>query len=157
MILLFVSIFLFNFIAIKSVKRLTGNQKLHIWCFTISFQVIFDLIIEFKFNGYWYFDKGVDWLGLLSHTVLIPPVNLLFLNWYPFKSPFLKQVLYLVYWTIGINLYELTTLLPEPFGFFNLGWWKVWYDLFIVPTLFLLLLLFYKWINILEKELFDNK
>jgi hypothetical protein len=156
MILLFISIILFSLIAFRAGKELTANQIANICSFTISFQLLFDLIVEIKLHGYWYFDAGVNWLGILAHTFLIPPVNIIFLGWFPFKSSRSKQVIYMTCWTIGIIIYEAVALLPEPIGFFRLGWWKVWYDVFIVPILLLILLRYYKWICNLEKKLLDH-
>ncbi|MEH7748936.1 hypothetical protein V7659_28560, partial [Neobacillus drentensis] len=86
MIGLLIAIISFNYFAFKKNKILTGNQIVHIWTFTIAFQVLFDIIVEFKYHGYWYFDKEIDWEGLLPHLFLVPPANMIFLNWFPFKS-----------------------------------------------------------------------
>ncbi|WP_339149239.1 hypothetical protein [Sutcliffiella sp. BMC8] len=56
MIGLILAIILFNIIAWKVKKKLTRNQMVHIWLFTIAFQLIHDLIVEFKLGGYWYFN-----------------------------------------------------------------------------------------------------
>jgi len=157
MILFFTSIILFNFITFTFAKRLTGNQISHIWTFTISFQLIFDLLIEHKFLGYWYFDKDVELFDLLAHFFLIPPVNIIFLNWFPTKSTFFKQIIYISAWTCFTLIYEYMATLPKPFGFFHLGWWRVWYDIFVVPILFLILLGYFKYVLILEKRLLNRK
>ncbi|PLT29720.1 hypothetical protein [Peribacillus deserti] len=152
MIGLIISIFLLNFLAFKTNKRLTANQIVHIWVFTIAFQQTFDLMIEFKYNGYWYFDKEIDWKGLLPHTVLIPPVNVMFLNWYPFRTKIIKQFTYILIWEVVFLVYETVTLLPEPWGYFNYGWWRLQYAAVINPILLLILLGYYKWVCKLEKK-----
>ncbi len=157
MILLFSSIVLFNFIAHKFAKRLSDNQICHIWCFTIALQVMFDLFMEYQYKAYWYFDKEVDFSGLLAHLFLIPPVNIIFLNWYPSKSSILKQVGYIAIWTCFVVIYEFISILPEPIGFFHLGWWEIWFDLFVAPTLFITLLGYYKYILILEKRIIESR
>ncbi|EOR21916.1 hypothetical protein A499_20798 [Niallia nealsonii AAU1] len=50
MIGLLLSVFLFNFIAYKTNKKLTWNQILHIWLFTISFQQLFDLYVDVGYH-----------------------------------------------------------------------------------------------------------
>ncbi|MFC3883924.1 hypothetical protein ACFOU2_10575 [Bacillus songklensis] len=152
MIGLILAIIVFNFIAFRTNKRLTVNQIVHIWTFTIAFQLIFDVIVEFKYHGYWYFDKGVNWAGVLPHTVLVPPVNMMFLNWYPFKNAISKQIAFMIIWVIGVLIYEVLTLLPDPWGYFHYGWWKLWYAAIIDPILLLILLTYYKWICKLEKK-----
>ncbi|MEK3988883.1 MULTISPECIES: hypothetical protein [Robertmurraya] len=156
MIGLFIAIITFNFIAFKTVKRFTTNQIVHIWIFTIAFQCIFDLIVEFKYHAYWYFDKQVDWLGMLAHTVLIPPVNMMFLNWFPFYQSVWKKFIYMFFWVIGILIYETLTLLPEPWGYFHYGWWRIWHAAIVDPILLLILLGYYKWICKLEMQLLEN-
>ncbi|MBG9447385.1 hypothetical protein ABE66_23005 [Cytobacillus firmus] len=147
MIGLIVAIVSFNLIAFRTNKRLTPNQIVHIWAFTIAFQQSFDIIIEFKYHGYWYFDKEIDWIGILPHTILIPPVNMMFLNWYPFKGKIIKQCFYILLWVISILVYETITLLPQPWGYFHYGWWTIWHSAVIDPILFLILLKYYKWIS----------
>jgi hypothetical protein len=151
MIGLLIAIGTFNLIAFSTNKRLTGNQILHIWLFTISSQLLFDLFVEFKYHAYWYFEKDLDWSGILPHSILIPPVNMIFLNWYPYKKPWFKQLFYLISFVIAILVYEVITLLPEPWGFFHYGWWKLWYAAILDPFLLLFLLAFYKWICNLEE------
>lgn len=95
MVILFISIILFNVIAFKKNKIPTMNRKVNIWTFTIALQVVFDVVIEFKFKGYWYFDKGVDWMGVLAHTILIPPFNIMLLSLFPFNSSFVKKAIFI--------------------------------------------------------------
>lgn len=155
MFLLLISILLFNYIAYKN-NKIPTHRNLSIWSFTIAFQVTFDVFIEFKYHGYWYFDKGVDWIGVLPHTLLIPPINVLLLSWFPFNSNLFKKVIYITCWTIGVLIYEALALLPEPWGYFHLGWWELWYDSIVVPILILILLGYYKLICKLENETFKR-
>lgn len=152
MIGLLLAIAAFNYLGFKTNKLLTGNQMLHIWLFTIAFQVLFDLFIEFKYHAYWYFHKELEWRGILPHVFLIPPVNILFLNWFPYKKGWMKQLIYLAGFVIAILIYEMITLLPDPWGYFHYGWWKLWYAAILDPILLLILLGFYKWICKLEKK-----
>jgi len=152
MIGLMISIVLFNLVAFTVNKRLTKNQIVHISMFTIAFQVLTDLIIGKKYDGYWYFEKGVEWRDLLALYIVIPPVNIMFLNFYPFDQRLYKHLLYILFWTIAITLYEAVILLPEPWGYFNQGWWHLWYSALLYPFLLIIVLLYYKWILKLEKS-----
>ncbi|UOE53846.1 hypothetical protein LIT38_17270 [Bacillus sp. CMF12] len=153
MIGLIIAAILFNFIAFTTEKRLTKNQILHIWTFTISAQLVFDVMIEFKYWGYWYFDKEPNWGGLLAHIVLVPPVNMMFLNWYPFRGDLIKRFSYISFWAVAILLYEVIALLPEPWGYFNYGWWRLWHAALLDPMLLLVMVKFYKLITRLEGDL----
>lgn len=144
MILLIISIILFNVIAFKTNKRLSRQEIAHLWSFVIAFQVSFDVYIDLKYQAYWYFSRVTDWRDLLPHTFLLPSVNMMFLNWYPFKQTLLKQIRYIFFWVMAILSYELLTLLPEPWGYFHYGWWSIWYSAIIDPILFIILLMYYK-------------
>lgn len=153
MIGLLLAILLFNLTAFTTNQRLTANQIVHIWVFTIAFQLSFDAFVEFKSHGYWYFGKEPDWQGLLAHTVLIPPVNMMFLNWYPFNRSLGRQVGYFTVWIFVILIYEMVAMLPEPWGFFYYGWWTLWHSLLLDPLLLIILLGYYRWICRLERKL----
>ncbi|MEH7419459.1 hypothetical protein V7266_29965 [Neobacillus drentensis] len=143
---------LFNLIALKIKKRLSLNQMYHIWAFTIAFQTVFDVYIDFKYHAYWYFSKGVDWNSFIALIFLVPPVNVVFLNFYPFRKSVRKKIVYFAGWEIVLLLYETVTLLPEPWGYFHYGWWTLWHSLMINPILLFILLGYYKWIVKLEKR-----
>jgi hypothetical protein len=151
MVLLLISIILFNVIAFKTVKRMSKNIIVHIWAFTIIFQVFFDTFINLKYHGYWYFTKGIDWVALPAYTILIAPLNLMFLNWFPFGSSAIIKIRYFVIWEIITLTYEVLTMLPEPYGFFYYGWWNVFYSATLNPILLSILLLYYKWISKIER------
>jgi hypothetical protein len=152
MIGLIAAIILFNFIAFKQKKIMTANQIVHIWVFTIALQTTFDVFVEFKYHAYWYFDNSVNWLGLLPHLLIVPAANIIFLNWFPFKKNRFHMVRYFFLFTLIILIFELITLLPEPWGFFHYGWWSIWHSVLLDPFLLLILLGYYKWICILEQK-----
>ncbi|MCQ6282871.1 hypothetical protein [Bacillus sp. EB600] len=152
MIGLIIAVILFNLIAFITNKRLTKNQIVHIWSFTITLQIIADLFIDQKYHGYWYFTQDVDWAALPTLIMLLPPINMMFLNWYPFNSPLLRIILYYIYWIIFMVIYEVIALLPKPWGYFNYGWWKLEYSILVDPILLVILLNYYKWICKIEKS-----
>jgi hypothetical protein len=154
---LFIAIIIFNFIAIKTNKKLTGNQTVHIWAFTIAFQVLFDILIDFKYHGYWYFGKGIEWTGFLPHLFVVPPVNVIFLNLFPSNHKITKQISFIVFFVIAILLYELIALLPEPWGYFHNNWWRIWHSAIMDPILLLILLGYYKLICNLEIKAYHKR
>lgn len=147
------AIILFNLLAFATNKRLNINQVLHIWTFTIAFQAVTETYTDFKYHGYWYFTKEINWWVLPAFTMLIPPVNIIFLNWYPFRQGLSKQILYILCWVIAITLYELIALLPEPWGYFRHAWWSIWYSLLVYPVLLIAVLQYYKWICKIENQI----
>lgn len=131
-------------------KNLTKNMIMHIWAFTMVFEILFDVFVDEKTNGYSYFWKGIDWTNLLVYFLLIPPFNVMFLNWYPFHVSLLKRFFYIVLWVLFALFYEVLALLPQPWGYFHYGWWNLFYSAILDPILFMILLIFYKWICKIE-------
>ncbi|MFP3919259.1 hypothetical protein U5N28_15770 [Lysinibacillus telephonicus] len=148
---LIISVILFNTAAIITVKRFTKSQIVHIWTFTMILQFFVDLYLGYKYQAYWYFNKEIEWSSLPALTLLGPPVILLFLNRFPFQTSLLKRFLYIILWSIVLIIYEALASLPEPWGFFNYGWWKLAYSAPIYPFLLIIALSYYKWICSLEK------
>jgi hypothetical protein len=152
MIGLLLAVALFNTIAHLTTKRLTKNQIIHIWTFTVAIQVLVDGYLCKKYHAYWYFSGSLEWKTLLPLTVLIPPVNIIFLNSYPLGKSFVKQLLYILLWDLVITAYELIALLPQPWGYFNYGWWRISYSFLVYPFLLWIVAVYYKWIRKIEHE-----
>ncbi|KUP05736.1 hypothetical protein Q75_11140 [Bacillus coahuilensis p1.1.43] len=152
MIGLILSIIVFNLVAFQTNKRLSKNQMIHVWAFTIVLQMAFDGFVDHKYHGYWYFSNEIEFIDVLTVTVLVPPVNIMFLNWFPFQFGAVKKVLYFLVWYIIIVFYEVLALLPEPWGYFHYGWWKLKYSMLIDPILLMILIVYYKWIVKVENE-----
>ncbi|MCL1632855.1 hypothetical protein M3N64_13085 [Sporolactobacillus sp. CPB3-1] len=146
------AVVLFNAFAFFTNSRLTKSQILQIWTFTIAFQIFVDTYMNQKFHGYWYFDRGIDLKAIPALIVLIPPVNMIFLNRYPFGYPLLKRIMYVILWAIGITLYEWLAVLPEPWGYFRYGWWKITYSLLVNPLLLYIVVKFYELVRKFENE-----
>ena len=144
MVGLLLSIFFLNAIAFFTNKRLTPNQIVHIWMFTIALQMSFDFYVDMEYHGYWYFTKNADWEEMPTNFFLVPPASMIFLNFYPFEKSKIKQSIYLILFVLGVLVYEAMMLLPEPWGYFHYGWWNLWHSAFINPILFVILIGYYK-------------
>lgn len=152
MIGMFIAIILFNIAAFLTHKRLSKNEIVHVWVFTIALQLFADIFIDLKYHGYWYFTKGIDWASVPGCVALIPPVNIIFLDRYPFKASWMKQLLYFIVWLIFMIVYEVIALLPEPWGYFHYGWWNLGLSALVNPFLLLIVYFYYKWIRKIEQE-----
>jgi hypothetical protein len=148
---LLLSILIINVIAFLTNKRLTLNQIVHIWTFTIALQMSFDFYVDMEYHGYWYFTNHADWEELPTNFFLVPPVNMLFLNYFPFEKSKWKQGIYLIVFVLGLLGYESMTLLPEPWGYFHYGWWNLWHSVVLDPVLLVIIIIYYKWICRIEK------
>lgn len=153
MIGLATGIVVFIFIALKTNKRLPMNHVLQIWTFSAALQTGFDVYMIMKYKGYWYFERdAIEFAAILPHLFLVPAVNIIFLNKYPFDNRLIKRVLCIAIWTVGIVIYELITLLPEPWGFLRYGWWNIWYSALLDPILFFILVKYYRLVKRLDKK-----
>ena len=148
---LLLAIVIFNFLAFKLNKKLNKNQTLHIYIFTIAFQAIFDIFVDIKYEGYWYFTKSIEWISLIYLIFLVSPVNILFLNFYPLKKSLYKKIGTIIIWNALFIVYEFIALLPEPWGYFHYGWWKWWYSILLNPLLLYILIKYFRLIIKLEK------
>ena len=111
-----VSLIVFNLAVFCANKRLSPGQIVQIWTFTIASHLAFDVYIDYKYHGYWYFTKGVDCENLPGMICLLPPVNILYLNWFPFGKRWPKKILYPELFT-EIQKLIITYGLPSLFGF----------------------------------------
>ncbi|NRD78951.1 hypothetical protein HPT25_16425 [Bacillus sp. BRMEA1] len=152
MVGLFISIVIFNLIALKIKKQLTRSQMLQIWLFSSFLQILFDVFVDVKYQGYWYFSKDIDWQALFVYLFIVPTVNIIFLNKFPFQTKRVKQVFYIFTFNVFILIYELVVLLPEPWGYFHYGWWNIGYSAILNPFLVLILLGFFKIVCRLEEQ-----
>lgn len=153
MIGLATGIVVFIFIALKTNKRLPMSHVLQIWTFSAALQTGFDVYMIMKYKGYWYFERDtIEFASILPHLLLVPAVNIIFLNGYPFNKRWIKRAFYVAVWTVGIVIYELITLLPEPWGFLHYGWWNIWYSAILDPILLFGLVQYYKLIRRLDKN-----
>lgn len=149
---LIIAVILFNTLAFIAVKRLTKSKMVHMWVFTILFHLFVDLFLGLKYQAYWYFNRGIEWSDVPAIILLSPPAVLMFLDRYPFYSLFFKRLLYILLWSLMIVVFEAFSLLPEPWGFFRYGWWKLEYSALVYPVLFSIILFYYKWICRTEKK-----
>lgn len=152
MVLFIISIISFNAMLFKVRKHLSKNQIVHIWMFSMIFETLFDIFVDEKTNGYWYFMKGIDWTNLIIYILLIPPICVLFLNGFPFNRSWFIKIRYYIYWVVFCLAYECLALLPPPWGYFHYGWWKLLYSVVLDPILLIILINYYKWICKIERS-----
>lgn len=64
--------------------------------FTIALQMNFDFYIDMGLKGYCYFTKEADWEEFPTNFLLVPPVNMIFLNFFPFQKRIAKKVMFFI-------------------------------------------------------------
>lgn len=122
-------------------KRLSPIELLTTTLFALYLQLITDVFLSLKYNLYGYFDVGVDWGALIYIFGIYPAINVIFLNYYPYKSGVIKSGLYILAWSIFAMVYETIFIWS---GTFYIEGWKQIYSLILYPILYIILMVFHR-------------
>lgn len=136
MIFLLASLVVFYVIAIFMPKHISW---LSIWTtslFSIVVESMSDMALDLKLNLFGYIAPGNQWSGFLP-IFIYPPVNAIFLNYYPHESTRFRKIMYIAGWTVFCLVYEVCALKS---GFFYYLKWKLWYSALCYPVLLLMVL-----------------
>lgn len=148
-LLLVGTILSFGLIVYLMPKKISLFEMYTTSLFSTVLQLITDIFLEFKYNLYWYFNPGVDFLTLWVVFWIYPAVNIIFLNFYPKSAKPLKKIIYILGWTAFALAYEWVAVQTE---LFNYNGWKLSYSAMIYPFLYILLLINWKLIRHLHHK-----
>lgn len=119
--------------------------------FAMNFQVNVDVYLDLKYNFYGYYQEGPDYLSLIYLFGIYPAINIVYLNYFPYKKKFMKKVFYLAMWVLFAGVFELIFLWTKTFYYHD---WKFFYSIIIYPFAYLILNGFHKYLRyLLKKEL----
>lgn len=149
MTFLIISVIVFNLVAILIPKRISGIKIITTTLFSLYLEIMTNVFLDLKYDLYGYFNKGVDWEGLIYILGVYPPVNILFLNYFPYKKKMLNKAIYIFGWSVFADVYELLFLWS---GTFYYNGWKFWYSIIIYPILYIILVGFYKYVHYLLRK-----
>jgi hypothetical protein len=133
-----ISVIFFNLIAILIPKQLTKHEIYTTSLFAFAMSSTTDLLLADKYHLYSYFDKGVQYMDIVTMVGIYPAMNTIFLNLFPFNKKLVVKIFYIVGWTIFAIAYEW---IAEKTAFFNYTGWKLWYSSLIYPFLYMILLI----------------
>ncbi|MFX3617904.1 MAG: CBO0543 family protein [Sporolactobacillus sp.] len=119
-------------------KNLTFIEYYATTAVSIIIQLITDYILECICDLYGYFVPGADWKTLLIIFFLYPPMNLIFLNFYPFIFKFFRKLIYILSFSAFATVYEWWTVKMHVFHYYH---WKLWYSAVLYPFIFVTLIL----------------
>ncbi len=97
---------------------------------------VLSVFLDVRYNWVGYFDKGADYRTLLVIAGIDPAVNLLMLNFFPFRKHFVKKLAYLAGCTFLLCFYEFMNL---KIGFKYYTKWNLGYTALYYVSLFSLL------------------
>ena len=149
MIFLVLSVIVFNLITILIPKRISRVEILTTTLFSLYLETMTNVFLDLKYDLYGYFNKGVDWEALIYILGIYAPVNIGFLNYFPYKRKILNKVIYILGWSVFAYIYELLFLWS---GTFYYNGWKYWYSIIIYPILYIILVGFYKYVHYLSRK-----
>lgn len=144
MVFALVSALLFTSIAYLIRKRITYIEMYATSLFTIVFQLIVDIILEFNYNFYGYFEYGVDYKTFIAIFLIYPPLNIIYLNYFPLEKSIWMKLVYILLWCIFSVVYEY---LSVNYGFFYYENWNLWYSAMIYPFVYIILTINFIWIK----------
>jgi len=113
MIYLLVSIIIFNLIAFFIPKRLSKIEMYTISIFSMLFAICTDVILDLKYHLYWYFSIEPDWKSFIILFGTYPSVAIIYLNYFPFTSDRRKKIIYILWWSVFVTLFEWGTFVAE--------------------------------------------
>ncbi len=153
-ILLTTTIILFAVIIFFMPKRLSPIDTYNAALFAICFATLTDFSLNLQLKLYSYYTAGVDIQGYFIIYLLFPLVNILFLNFYPFKKSYIIKLLYILAWSTFSILYELLSVKVGMFSYFQ---WKWWYSALCYPVCFVINMYNHKFVQYLKRKAIKNK
>lgn len=154
MLVLILIVILFNGIAFFIPKRLTPIEMLTTTLFAMFLQLITDTYLDLKYDLYGYFRKGADWESFIYILGIYPAINVIFLNYFPYKEGVKTKIIYVFIWGVIAMVYETIFIWS---GTFYLNGWKQIYSVFTYPVLYVILMLFHQFsVKMIEKSTRDR-
>lgn len=136
MIFLILSIVVLNSIAILIPKRMTKIEMYATILFSLVFELVTNLFLEFKYDLYGYFEDGVHWKDLMPILGLYPATNVIILNYYPFIKSKTIKAYYIIGWSALLVLFEWASVQAS---FFYHNGWKYWHSALAYPVIIFIL------------------
>lgn len=154
MILLIIFITVSIVIVLLMPKRLKISEMYTTSYFAVFLASLTDIYLDAKLDLYGFFNKGIDWLYIPIFVIIYPAVNIIFLNFFPYRKPNLNKIIYILIFSILTLIIEYISSLTNVFYHNE---WKLWHSAICYPFLYTLLLLNLKLIRRLESKYIHNK
>ncbi|WP_026905810.1 CBO0543 family protein [Paucisalibacillus globulus] len=152
MVFALLSAFIFIVIAYMIHKNISYVEMYLTILFSTVLQLIVDIVLEFNYELYGYFDKGVDYETFIYIFMIYPPLTILFINYLPIEREIILKTMYILAWTIFSIGYEYLCIRNGTLYYEN---WKLWYSAIIYPFIYLLIILNFLFIRkllLLDKD-----
>lgn len=104
--------------------------------FTLCLQLVTDIILDLRLDFYRTMEKGPDLVPLLIFMGIYPAYSYIFLNFFPYKKHLMYKIVYILFHTIFVTLFEWLSLLSGYFTYVN---WELWYSSLCDIAIFVIL------------------
>jgi hypothetical protein len=132
MVYLVISVIIFNIVVYFTPKHISGKEIYATALFSFLLGISLDTIFDLKLDLYGYFKKGIQLKSFLAIAGLFPASGILFLNFYPERKPFIKKIMYIIFWDAFCLFYEWTAIKA---GFFYHNGWTYLASAIVYPIL----------------------
>lgn len=147
-ILVYIFFIIFNLIAFFAPKRISKIEIYATCLFAFAYGLTADMIFDWHYDLYGYFQKGFQWVAFLGYVLYFPSISFLFLNFYPLEKKPITKALYIILWSVFSVIFEWFCLHT---AYFYYNGWKLWYSAILYPFIFLVLLINMGFIQKLNK------
>ena len=132
----FISVVIFNLVAILIPKRMTPQEIYSTILFALVLDFTVDIVLNLKYDFYGYFNKGVDFMGFVLVFGLYPAGSTIILNYFPFTKGIKAKVVYILAWSAFLVLFEWAF---DKAGYFYHHQWRLWHSALAYPIILLIL------------------
>lgn len=135
MAFIIISIIVFNTIAFLIPKQMTKIEMFTTSLFAMLLQKQVDILLALKYELYGYVGK-IKISNVISNYGIYPAVNIIFLNFFPFKKSLKRKIYYILVWAAFLVGFEWACVKA---GYFYHNGWKYWYSALANPIILLIL------------------
>jgi hypothetical protein len=119
MVFALISAFIFMVIAYMIHKNISYVEMYLTILFSTVLQLLVDIVLEFNYELYGYFDKGFDYETFIFIFMIYPPLTILFINYLPIERGIIIKTMYMLVWTIFSIGYEYLCIRTGAFYYEN--------------------------------------
>jgi hypothetical protein len=148
MFFVIISIVIFNSIAFFMTKRISRVEMYASSLFVLFLEYLANYVFDFIHKLYGYFNPGIDNLTFIVVVGIYPAVNIIFVNYFPYKGRALSKLIFILATSIFCTFYEWLSIKSK--YFYHSGW-PLWLSFISYLILFEIIVFNLKLIRKLNK------
>jgi hypothetical protein len=132
------SIIIFSGIAFFMPKRISKLEMYASSLFVLFLEYLANYIFDFIEEFYGYFKPGTDIKTFIVVVGIYPAINIIFLNYFPYKGKLFNKLIYILGVSLFSLFYEWLSLKSK---YFYHSTWNLYFSLISYPILFVIIVL----------------